>query len=71
LEDAHPHGIPGIAPPENTKVSAGQPAVTPVRITAKAAKVLSRYNRPRLGVLLGDLLPDGYYQSIDSGVVLR
>ena len=72
-EDAHPHGIPGIALPEDTKVSAGVAADTHVRITGKAAKFLSRYNHPRLRVLLGELMPDGYYQSVDSGkrVVLR
>jgi hypothetical protein len=45
----------------------------PFRLTAKAAKFLRRYARPRLRVLLGELTPDGYCQSIDSGqqVVLR
>jgi hypothetical protein len=72
-DDAHPHGIPGIALPEDTKVSANKPAVTHVRITKKAAKFLSRYHRPRLRVLVGELMPEGYYTSIDSGkrVVLR
>jgi hypothetical protein len=39
----------------------------------RAAKFLRRYSRPRLRVLLGEPMPDGYYQSIDSGkqVVLR
>ena len=72
-DDAHHHNIPGIALPEDTKVKAGAEAVTHVRITKSAAKFLKRYHRPRLRVLLGELMPDGYYQSVDSGkhVVLR
>ena len=72
-DDAHHHNIPGIALPEDTKVKAGVPAVTRVRITKQAAKFLSRYNGPRIRVLPGELMPDGYYQSVDSGkrIVLR
>ena len=72
-DDAHHHNIPGIALPEDTKVKARVPAVTRVRITKQAAKFLSRYNGPRIRVLPGELMPDGYYQSVDSGkrIVLR
>ena len=72
-DDAHNHNIPGIALPEDTKVKAGVETVTRVRITKPAAKFLSRYHRPKLRVLLGELMPDGYYQSVDNGkrVTLR
>jgi hypothetical protein len=72
-DDAHNHNIPGIALPEDTKVRAGVAAVTHVKITKAAAKFLRRNHRPQLRVLLGELMPDGYYQSVDSGkrVVLR
>jgi hypothetical protein len=72
-DNAHHHNIPGIALPEDTKVRAGVPAVTNARITKSAARFLNRYPRPRLRVLLGELVPRGYYQSIDNGkhVVLR
>ena len=72
-DDMHNGYIPGIARPEDTKVKAGVPAVTHVRVTKSAAKFLRRYHRPRLRVMLGVLMPRGYYQSIDNGrhVVLR
>jgi hypothetical protein len=72
-DDMHNHSIPGIALPEDTKVKAGVEGVTHVRITKSAAKFLKRYHRPRLRVMLGELMPAGYYQSVDSGkhVVLR
>jgi hypothetical protein len=72
-DHAHNHNIPGIALPEDTKVKAGVEGVTHVKITKSAAKFLKRYHRPQLRVLLGELMPDGYYQSVDSGkhVTLR
>jgi hypothetical protein len=72
-DDAHNGFIPGIAVPEKTEVKAGVEAVTRVRVTKAAAKFLGHYHRPKLRVMLGELMPKGYYQSIDNGkrVTLR